>query len=73
VKPGSLNVWIGPQELAAEDGIVAVLTDTQGINRWGVRAADHDIEDPRVYDLNTNPTQIDFPEFHVACRCHDRK
>ena len=60
---GALNVWIGPQELAAEDGMVEVLTDTQGANRWGVRAADHDIEDPAVYDLDTKPTQIDFQSF----------
>ena len=60
---GALNVWIGPQELAAEDGMVEVLTDTIGNNNWGVRAADHDIEDPPVYDLDTNPTQIDFPSF----------
>ena len=31
---GALNVWIGPQELAAEAGMVEVLTDTQGVNRW---------------------------------------
>ena len=60
---GGLNVWISPQELAAEDGMVEVLTDTQGANRWGVRVADHDIEDPPVYDLDANPTQIDFPSF----------
>jgi len=60
---GGLNVWISPQKLAAEDGMVEVLTDTQGANRWGVRAADHDIEDPPVYDLDANPAKIDFPSF----------
>jgi hypothetical protein len=58
-----MNVWISPQKLTAVDGMVEVLTDTQGANRWGVRAADHHIDDPPVYDLDANPTQIDFPSF----------
>jgi hypothetical protein len=39
------------------------LTDTQGINRWGVRVADHGIEDPPVVNLEENPAEIDFPSF----------
>jgi len=60
---GGLNVWISPQELATADEMVCVLTVTDGINNWGVRAADHDIDDPPVYDLDANPTEIDFPSF----------
>jgi hypothetical protein len=60
---GGLNVWISPQKLAAEDGMVEVLTDPQAANRWGIRVADHDIDDPPVYDLDAKPTQIDFPSF----------
>jgi hypothetical protein len=60
---GGLNVWISPQKLAAEEGMIEVLTDTQGANRWGVRAPDHDIEDPPVYNLDASPIQIDFPSF----------
>jgi hypothetical protein len=60
---GGLNVWISPRELVAADEMVCVLTDTDGINNWGVRAADHDIDDPPVYDLDANPTEIDFPSF----------
>ena len=60
---GALNVWIDPQELAVKEGMVEVLTDTIGNNNWGVRTADHDIEDPPVYDLDTNPAQVDFPSF----------
>jgi hypothetical protein len=58
-----MNVWISPQKLAAEDGMVNILTDTHRVDRWGVRALDHDIEDPPVYDLDTNPTQTIFPSF----------
>jgi hypothetical protein len=29
----------------------------------GLRAAAPDIEDPPVYDLDANPTEIDFPSF----------
>ncbi len=60
---GGMNVLGSPQKLAAEDGMVEVLTDPQGANRWGIRVADRDIEDPPVYDLEANPTQIDFPRF----------
>jgi hypothetical protein len=58
-----MNVWIRPQKLVARDGMVAILTDTQGANWWGFRAVDHDIEDPPVYDLDADPTQVDFPSF----------
>ncbi len=60
---GGLNVWISPQELAAHDGMACILTDTDGIKNWGGRAADHDIEDPPVYDLDAKPSEIDFPSF----------
>jgi hypothetical protein len=45
---GGLNVWIPPQELTTHDGTVWILTDTEGINLWGIRVADLDIEDPPV-------------------------
>src|SRR5262249_37596050 len=45
---GGLNVWIPPQELTVGEGIVWILTDTEGINHWGVRVADVEVEDPPV-------------------------
>jgi hypothetical protein len=45
---GALNVWKHPQELAAYDGVVWILTDTQGVNHWGIRVADLNMEDPPV-------------------------
>ena len=60
---GGLNVWIRPQALTACDGMVWILTDTEGINHWGVRVAELDIEDPPVFSLETNPDEVDFPSF----------
>ena len=56
-----MNVWIGPQELAAEAGMVEVLTDTQGVNRWefGLRITTSRIRLSTIW--TSNPTQIDFP------------
>ena len=43
--------------------MVGILTDEQGVNLWGVRAADYDIEDPPVFFLEATPADIDFPNF----------
>lgn len=59
---GGLNVWIRPQELAAADGMICILTDTDGITEWGIRAAEPDIEDPPVFFLQKTP-EIDFQSF----------
>lgn len=61
---GGLNVWIRPQELTACDGIVWILTDTEGINHWGVRVADLDIDDPPVVSYENN-TDIACPIFSM--------
>ncbi len=45
---GVMNVWIHPRELAVCDGVVRVLADNGGVNLWGVRVADFQIEDPPV-------------------------
>ena len=60
---GGLNVWIRPQALAACAGMIWILTDTEGINQWGVRVADGDAEDPPVYSVYANPGETEFPSF----------
>jgi hypothetical protein len=42
--------------------MVGVLTDTDGINKIGRPGCGPGIDDP-VYDLDANPTEIDFPSF----------
>src|SRR5262249_53145081 len=59
---GGLNVWLRPHELTAAEGMICILTDTQGINEWGIRAAEPDVEDPPVSLLQKTP-EIDFPSF----------
>ena len=34
---GGLNEWMDPETLQPCEGILWVLTDREGINRWGVR------------------------------------
>lgn len=58
-----MNVWIRPRELAVQDAMIGILTDTDGVNCWGVRIADLGIEDPPVVCLEENPDSIAFPSF----------
>ncbi len=62
---GGLGVWIHPRDLTAcaEDGMVWILTDTEGITQWGVRVADLDAEDPPVYSLAAGMDESEFPNF----------
>ena len=61
---GGLNVWIRPSSLETYDGLIGILTDTEGINLWSVRVADHDIEDPPVVSEEGIPNNSDaFPSF----------
>jgi hypothetical protein len=61
---GGLNVWNRPAELAISEGVVWILTDREGINHWGVRITDIDIEDPPVVSYEADPPGgIDFPDF----------
>lgn len=60
---GGLAVWIPPQELAASDGMVWILTDMEGITQWGIQVLDFEIEDPPVFSLEEGPSEFDFPSF----------
>lgn len=62
-KQGGMNEWISPQALEACDEFVLILTNTDGINHWGVRVADLDVEDPPVFSLEASPNEKDFPAF----------
>lgn len=70
---GGLNVWKRPQGIAICDGIIWVLTDTEGINQWGVRVADFDMEDPPVVSDVTNNEIVarSFSEFVAAMIVND--
>jgi hypothetical protein len=56
-----LNAWIPPQDLTASDGAVWILTDSAGVNHWGIRVADLGAEDPPVFSLVAH--EIDFSNF----------
>lgn len=56
-----LNVWVRPEGVEEVDGMVEVLTDTGGINHWGVSVAGVPHDDPPVVDLETG--EIDFDSF----------
>jgi hypothetical protein len=61
---GGLNVWKRPDEIAVSEEVVWILTDRQGINHWGVRISDLDIEDPPVVSYEGDPPNgLDFPNF----------
>jgi hypothetical protein len=60
---GGLNAWICPQALTISEGAICVLTDTQGVNYWGVRVADLGSEDPPVFVLEATPDEVAFPSF----------
>ena len=70
---GGLNVWIHPHELAACDGIVWILTDTAGVNLWGVRVEDLNIEDPPVvsHEKNDDIVSENFSRFVAAMIVND--
>jgi hypothetical protein len=70
---GRLAVWIRAEELAACDGVVWILTDTQGITHWGVRVADLDIEDPPVVsrEANIDIVSPSFSKFVAAMIVND--
>jgi hypothetical protein len=56
------NVWIGPEALAAAGGMIWVMTDVEGINRWGVRVDAPAVEDPPVH-LEGEPAGAVFVTF----------
>jgi hypothetical protein len=61
---GGLNVWHRPAELAWSEGVLWILTDREGINHWGVRFSDLNMEDPPVVSYEGDPPNgIDFPSF----------
>ena len=60
---GRLNVWIHPRALTACDGMISILTDTEGWHHWGVRVADLEVEDPPVVSLEGGANEIKFPSF----------
>lgn len=60
---GGLNVWYRPEELSVRDEMIAILTDTEGINLWGVCVADLGFEDPPVASEASN--DIEFPCFSM--------
>lgn len=64
------NVWIAPQDLVAENGIVDVLHDKHGINAWSLRETDLQHEDPPVVSDNkvASPT---FSQFVAAMIIND--
>ena len=68
-----LNVWIRPVELTASEGIVWLLTDTEGINSWGVRVADLELDDPPVVsrEKNNDIVSRSFSEFVAAMIVND--
>jgi len=58
-----LNVWIPQQSFTVTNGTLAVLTDREGINRWGVRIGESEIDDPPVVCLNYSSVEVAFPSF----------
>lgn len=72
-KQVGLNVWIHPQDIEGSEGIVWILTDTEGITHWGVRVADFDIEDPPVVSLEQNNDVVTptFSKFVAAMVVND--
>ena len=61
---GGLNVWNRPDEIAASEGVVWILTDREGINHWGVRVTDLNMEAPPVVSYEGDPPNgLDFPDF----------
>lgn len=60
---GGLNAWIRPRELAVQDAMIGIMTDTEGVNCWRVRIADLGIDDPPIVCSEENPDSIVFPNF----------
>lgn len=61
---GGLNVWNRPDKIILEDGVVWILTDREGINHWGVRATDLNMDDPPVVSYEGDPSNsLCFPDF----------
>jgi hypothetical protein len=70
---GAMNVWVRPQELSAYDGVVWILTDTQGVNHWGVRVAELSTEDPPVVsrEKSNEAVSSSFSKFVAAMIVND--
>jgi hypothetical protein len=61
---GGLNVWNRPDEITSSEGVLWILTDREGINHWGVRVTDLNMEDPPVVSREGDPPNgLDFPDF----------
>jgi hypothetical protein len=70
---GAMNVWIRPQELISYDGVVWILTDTQGVNHWGVRVAELAMDDPPVVSRESRNENVSssFSSFVAAMIVND--
>lgn len=69
---GGMNVWIRPQALTPCEGMVWILADTGGVNLWGIRIADSDIDDPPVFVAGV-PNEVfqSFSQFVAAMIVND--